>query len=316
MIAVIGATGIVGGMIARRLLVQGKEVRILVRNDSPSAQLAQEGRATSAESLIEAGAQPVYGDLRAPASLNAAVEGVDTVISTANSAGRGGDDNSQSVDLEGNRNLIEAARDAGVQHFIFVSAFGADPNNPVPFMQAKGQSEASLRESGMEYTILAPTPFMEIWAAVVVGMPALQGRPVTLVGECRRRHSFISNRDVAAFAAAAVDHPAARNQYLAIGGPEPLTWHDVVATYERALGRPIPVQFVPMGEPIPGLPDPMPWILAGMETYDSAIEMDKIARTFNVPLTTLETFVREQVASRTACLSLGPLGSWGSRNAV
>jgi len=299
MIAVIGATGVVGGMIARRLLEQGKEVRILARSNSVSAQLAREGRATSAESLIEAGAQPVYGDLRDRASLDAVVEGVETVISTANSAGRGGEDNPQSVDLDGNRNLIEAAREAGVRHFIFLSAFGADPNNPVPFMQAKGQSEASLRESGMGYTILAPTPFMEIWAAVVVGMPALQGQPVTLVGEGRRRHSFISNRDVAAFAAAAVDHPAARNQYLTIGGPESLTWRDVVATYERALGRPILIQFVPMGEPIPGLPEPMPWILAGMETYDSTIEMDEIARTFDVPLTTLETFVWEQVRSPT-----------------
>ena len=300
MIAVIGATGIVGGMIVRRLLDRGKEVRILVRRDSLSAQLALEGRATSAESLIEAGAQPVHGDLRDRASLDAVVEGVHTVISTANSAGRGGDDNPQSVDLEGNQNLIEAARDAGVQHFVFISAFGASPNHPVPFMQAKGQTEASLRDSGMEYTILAPTPFLEVWAAVVVGMPALQGKPVSLIGEGRRRHSFISNRDVAAFAAAAVDHPAARNQYLAIGGPEPLTWHDVVSTYERALARPIPVQFVPMGEPIPGLPDPMPWILAGMETYDSAIDMAETAHTFAVPLTTLETVVREQVASQTA----------------
>ena len=299
MILVVGGTGIVGGMITRQLLEQGKDVRILVRHNSPSAQLAKEGRATSAEELIEAGAQPVYGDLRDRASLDAAVEGVETVISTANSAGRGGEDNPQSVDLEGNRNLIEAARDAGVEHLIFVSAFGADPDHPVPFMQAKGQSEASLRESGIEYTILAPTPFMEIWAAVVVGMPALQDQPVTLVGEGRRRHSFISNRDVAALTVAVVDHSAARNQYLAIGGPEPLTWRDVVATYERVLGRPISVQFVAMGEPVP-LPDPMPWILAGMETYDSAIEMDEIARTFDVPLTRLETFVREQVASQTA----------------
>ena len=299
MIMVVGATGIVGGMITRRLLEDGKDVRILVRTNSPSEQLAQEGRATSAEELIGAGAQPVYGDLRDRASLDAAVQGVEAVITTANSAGRGGEDNPQSVDLEGNRNLIEAARDAGVGRFVFVSAFGADPENPVPFMQAKGQSEASLRESGMEYTIFAPTPYMEIWAAVVVGMPALQDRPVILVGEGRRRHSFISNRDVAAFAVAAVDHPAARNRYLALGGPEPLSWRDVVATYERVLGKSISVEFVAMGEPVP-LPDPMPWILAGMETYDSAIEMDEISRTFDVPLTRLETFVREQVASQPA----------------
>jgi uncharacterized protein YbjT (DUF2867 family) len=301
MIGVIGATGIVGGMITRQLLERGKEeVRILVRRDSPTSQLVQRGLATSAESLIEAGAQSVYGDLRDRASLAAVVEGVETVITTANSAMRGGADNPQSVDLEGNRNLIEAARDAGVEHFIFVSALGADPNHPAPFMQAKAQSEASLRESGMEYTILAPTPFMEVWPGLMVGMPALQGQPVTLVGEGRHRHSFISNRDVAAFAVAAVDHPAARNQYLAIGGPEPLTWRDVVATYERVLGRPISVQFVAIGEPVPGLPDPMPALLAGMETYDSAIEMDEIARTFDVPLTRLERFVREQVASQTA----------------
>ncbi len=64
MILVVGATGMVGGMVTRRLLEQGEEVRILVRRDSPSAQLVQQGLATSAESLIEAGAQPVHGDLR------------------------------------------------------------------------------------------------------------------------------------------------------------------------------------------------------------------------------------------------------------
>src|SRR5829696_226695 len=299
MILVIGATGVVGGMITRRLLDEDKEVRILVRRDSPSSQLVQQGLATSAEALIESGAHPVHGDLRDRASLDAALEGVDTVISTANSAGRGGADNPQSVDLEGNRNLIEAAREAGVGRFVFVSLLGADPDHPSPFVRAKAQSEAALRDSGTEYTIIAPTAFMELWVAMVVGMPALQSRPVTLVGEGRRRHSFVSNRDVAAFAVAALDNPAARNEYLAIGGPEPLTWLDVVATYERVLDRSIPVEFVVMGEPVPGLPDPMPEMMAGMETYDTAIEMEETSRTFGVPLTTLETFVREQVSSQT-----------------
>ncbi len=300
MILVVGATGVVGGVVTRRLWEQDEEVRILVRRDSPSAQLVQQGLATSAESLIEAGAQPVHGDLRYRSSLDAAVEGVRTVITTANSAMRGGADNPQSVDLEGNRNLIEAARAAGVEHFIFISLLGADLNNPAAFVQAKAQSESTLRESGMEYTILAPTAFMEVWPAMVVSMPSLQGQPVTLVGEGRRHHSFISNRDVAAFAVAAVDHSAARNQYLAIGGPEPLSWRDVVTTYEGVLGRSIPIEFVAAGEPVPGLPDPMPALLAGMETYDSVVEMEETSSTFDVPLRTLETFVREQVASQTA----------------
>jgi uncharacterized protein YbjT (DUF2867 family) len=287
-------------MVTRRLLDEDQEVRILVRRDSPSSQLVQQGLATSAEALIESGAHPVHGDLRDRASLDAALDGVDTVISTANSAGRGGADNPQSVDLEGNRNLIEAAREAGVGRFVFVSLLGADPDHPSPFVRAKAQSEAALRESGTEYTIIAPTAYMELWVAMVVGMPALQGRPVTLVGEGRRRHSFVSNRDVAAFAVAALDNPAARNEYLAIGGPEPLSWLDVVATYERVLDRSIPVEFVAMGEPVPGLPDPMPEMMAGMETYDTAIEMEETSRTFGVPPTPLETFVREQVSSHTA----------------
>jgi uncharacterized protein YbjT (DUF2867 family) len=299
MILVVGATGVVGGMVTRRLLDEDQEVRILVRRDSPSSQLVQQGLATSAEALVESGAHPVHGDLRDRASLDAALDGVDTVISTANSAGRGGADNPQSVDLDGNRNLIEAAREAGVGRFVFVSLFGANPDHPSPFVRAKAQSEAALRESGTEYTIIAPTAYMELWVAMVVGMRALQGRPVTLVGEGRRRHSFVSNRDVAAFVVAALDNPAARNEYLAIGGPEPLTWLDVVATYERVLDSSIPVEFVAMGEPVPGLPDPMPEMMAGMETYDTAIEMEETSRTFGVPPTTLETFVREQVSSHT-----------------
>jgi uncharacterized protein YbjT (DUF2867 family) len=300
MILVVGATGVVGGMIARGLLEKDKDVRVLVRRDSPSSQLVQQGLATSAEELIEAGAQPVHGDLRDRASLDAAVDGVQTLITTANSAMRGGADNPQSVDLQGNRNLIEAARAAGVEHFIFVSLLGADLNNPSPFVQAKAQSESTLRESGMEYTIVAPTAFMEVWPAMVVGMPILQGRSVTLVGESNRRHSFISNRDVAAFSVAAADRLEARNQYLALGGPESLSWREVVATYERVLGRSIPVEFVGMGDPVRGLPDPMPALLSGMETYDSVVEMEETSRIFDVPLTSLETFVREQVASHSA----------------
>jgi uncharacterized protein YbjT (DUF2867 family) len=300
MILVVGATGVVGGMIARGLLEQGKEVRILVRRDSPSSRLVQHGLATSAESLIESGAQSVHGDLRDRASLEAALEAVETVISTANSAMRGGADNPQSVDLDGNRNLIEAAREAGAGHFVFVSLLGAAPDHPAPFMRAKGQSESALRESGMGYTILAPTAFMEVWPAMVVGVPVLQGRPVVLVGEGRRRHSFVSNRDVAAFAVEAVGNPAARDRHLAIGGPEALSWHEVVATYERVLERPVPVEYVAMGEPVPGLPDPMPDMLAGMETYDSIVEMEETSRTFDVPPTRLETFVQEQVASQPA----------------
>lgn len=294
MILIVGATGIVGGMVARQLLEQGKEVRILVRENSPSEQMAPQGRATAAHSLIEAGAEPVYGDLKDEDSIRRAVQGVQTVISSANSALRGGEDNVQNVDREGNRRLIEAAAASGVEHFIFISALGASADSPNDFMRAKAETERRLRESGMDYTIVAPTAFIEVWPAMVVGMPALQGQAVTLVGEGRRRHSFISNCDVAAFAVAAVDNSQARNQFLALGGPQPLSWRDVVAAYERVLGRDIPVNWVAPGEPVPGMPDWKSALLAAQETYDSAVPMDETAAQFGVTLTSLEAFASQQ----------------------
>src|SRR5262245_19012112 len=132
MILVVGATGLVGGLITRRLLARGQPVRILVRAHS------------SYQSLEQAGARPVLGDLKDRASLDAACAEVDVVITTANAVQRGGADTLQTVDIEGNRNLIDAAQAAGVKQFIFVSALGVDIDSPVPIFHAKARSEAHL----------------------------------------------------------------------------------------------------------------------------------------------------------------------------
>jgi uncharacterized protein YbjT (DUF2867 family) len=285
MVLVIGATGQLGGLITRRLLERNADVRILVRPHS------------AYQPLVDAGAQPVVGDLKDRASLDVAMRGADVLITTANAIGRGGADTLESVDLSGNRDLIDAAQAAGVQQFIFTSALGATPDSPVPFLQAKGQTEAHLRASGIPFTILAPNLFMEVWIGGIVGLPLAEGHPVTLVGEGRRKHSFVSVEDVAAFAAAAVGHPAARNQYLPIGGPEPVSWREIVATCEQVLDRTIPVETVAPGELLPGLPPIMSSLMAAMEMYDSPLEMAETARTFGVTLTSVEDYVRRTFAA-------------------
>jgi NADH dehydrogenase len=290
-ILVVGATGQVGGMIGRSLLEAGHDVRILVRTGSNTLP------------LVEAGAQPIPGDLKEPASLAPALEDVDTLITTASAGARGGADTPQTVDLEGNRHLIDAASRAGVRQFIFVSTIAADEESPVALLRAKAKSEAYLRASGLEHTILAATVLMDLLLPLVVGGPARAGLPVTLVGAGRRRHSFLAARDLAAFAVAAVGHPAAINRRLVLGGPEPLSLRDVVASYERALGRPIPVQTIAQGELLPNLP-PAPGLaaaiseqLAALETFDSLIPMEETAHSFGVRLTFLEEFVRGEVAA-------------------
>jgi uncharacterized protein YbjT (DUF2867 family) len=214
MILVVGATGYVGGMIARNLLDAGQDVRVLVR---PGSEYGH---------LVEAGAQAVEGDLKDFDSLKPAVEGVQVVVTTANSASRGGDDTVETVDRAGNRNLIDSASEAGVEQFVFTSAQVANPESPVPLFRAKAETEQHLTSSGLTYTILAPNAFADIWVAGVVGGPAAAGAPVTLVGEGVRKHSFIVARDVAAFGSAVVGHPEAMNGRFELGGPQALSLRD------------------------------------------------------------------------------------------
>lgn len=288
MILVVGATGMLGGAIIRRLLERDEEVRALVRE--PSAE----------KTLKEAGAEVVVGDLKDRASLPPACEGIKALITTANSAGRGGDDNVDTVDLEGNRNLIEAASLAGVEHFIFVSAEGEDPDSPVPFLRAKGLTSRRLRDSGMTYTVLVPNLYMDVWVPLVLLAPVASGRPITIIGEGARKHYHLAVDDVAAFAVdAASGNPAARNRDLLIGGPEALSWRGVISTFERVHGVELEVHSLPPGAPMPGFPDAASGFMAGLETYDSAppISPEDAQNTFGVRLTTLEDFLRRQTTA-------------------
>lgn len=282
MILVIGATGQLGGLIARRLLLRGEEVRVLVRDPA----------APAARALSGAGALLVPGDLTDPASLRAACESVQGIITTANSMSRGGPDTIDSVDRHGNVNLIEAATGAGVGRFVFISALGADPHHPMPLLQAKGETEERLGQSTMDWTVLQPDFYMDMLPMAVIGAPALSGGTVTLVGEGRRRHSIIAMKDVADYAVAALHSDGAIGKVLQLGGPEAVSWRDVLKAFERHLGRKIPVGFVAPGQPIDSMPEMLAGLLAALETYDSPLDSSGLARRYSVVPTSLDDFVR------------------------
>jgi NADH dehydrogenase len=277
---VAGATGSLGGKIVQGLLARGQEVRGLVRPRSDAGALAR------------AGVQVVRGDVKDPPSLARACDGVDYVISTVSMSGRG-DDSPDAVDARGNQNLFDAARAAQARHVVFVSTIGASPESPVPVFRAKGVAEEHLKASGLAHTILQANAFMDTWFGMMVEAPRARGEAVTLVGESRRRHSFIAERDVAAFAVASLENPAARNATLTLGGPEALSFRDVVSAYEAATGSKIEVRTVAPGAPIPGVPEPVWAIAAALESYDSPIPMEETARAFGVKLTRAREFARE-----------------------
>ena len=284
MLLVAGATGSLGTRITKRLLDQGRPVRILVRPGSDPAALAA------------AGAEVAIGNLKDPASLERACVGVQTVITTA-SASRRGDDSIENVDRQGNLNLVDAAVRAGVRHMILTSTLAASESSPVPLFRAKAAAEARLRDSGIAWTVLQPNAFMDVWFGMLIEMPLFSGQPVTLVGESRRRHAFVDEQDVAAFAVAAIDHPAARNATIAIGGPDALTLRDAVRAYEDAGAPERPIRSVPPGDPIPGLPEPIWGLAAGLESFDSPVPMEETARTYGVTLTTVAAFARSRMSA-------------------
>lgn len=288
MILVVGSSGELGGLIAREAIARGLPVRALVRS------------VADAERLAAMGAEPVFGDLKDPGSLLAACRGVDTVVTTANTARREQPDTLETVDRAGNRNLIDAARSAGVDHLVFTSVNGVFEGHPVPFMAAKAETERALQDSGLTWTILAPEPFMETWLGMVVAGPALAGREVVYVGTGERKHSFVSIADVAAFGVAAISHPEARDRRLVIGGPDAVSLRAVVDAFETELGRPIPQRGVAPGEPVAGLPPSVAPLLIGLEMADSVVDCRGLASTFGIRLTPVAEYVRRVTGALTA----------------
>jgi uncharacterized protein YbjT (DUF2867 family) len=216
MICVAGATGFLGREICRRLTAQGRSVRALIRPTSdPDA----------VEQLRRWGAETVEADLKNRATLDAACRGAETVISTVTATrSRQPDDGIEATDQQGQLNLVDAAAAAGVRHFVYVSYSGGIDSDD-PLTRAKRAVEERVRGSGMGYTILRPSYFMEVWLSPRLGFDYANGN-VTIYGTGENRVSWISLADVAAFAVAAVDHP-------------------VVRIFEQAGGRAIEARVVP-----------------------------------------------------------------------
>jgi NADH dehydrogenase len=223
---VVGATGMVGFEICRLLRQADKPVRGLCR---PTA--APERR----KALAAMGVEIVAADLKDPVSLERASVGARTVLSTASSTlSRQAGDSIESVDLRGHLHLVQAARKADVEHMVFVS-FAKGPVD-FPLQTAKRAVENELISSGLGYTILQPTYFMEVWLGPALGFDAVKGA-VRILGTGEARTTWISYLDVARFAAAAVDNPRAAGRVLPLGGPEALSAHQVLGIF-RELGAP------------------------------------------------------------------------------
>jgi uncharacterized protein YbjT (DUF2867 family) len=234
MILIVGATGQLGCAVCRQLAAQGRAVRGLVRPHNVA----------KAEALRAMGVETVAGDLKDPASLAKACHGIETVISTASATlSRCAGDDIDSVDRQGQLNLVEAARAAGVRHFIFVSfpAFA----RAFPLQDAKRAVEARIQASGMAYTLLHPMHFREVWLGPSLGFD-LAGGTARLFGEGDGPVNWIALDDVRDAVAACVDNPRVANKTLPLAGVEALSQRQVAERFERHTGRPLTLQSMPL----------------------------------------------------------------------
>ena len=222
---VVGATGVLGRATTLELLRLGMPVRALVRQRAHAADLAN------------AGAQLVDGDLTDAASLELACRGAGQVFTAAHGLTGRGANRSVQVDDTGHSALIAAALGAGVRRIVYTSALGASASHPVDFFRTKHEIEGVLRESGLPFTILRPSAFMEWHVHRFVGQPLLEHGFTVLIGPAQKPRNFVAVRDIVPFALLALTGDALLGRTLEIGGPDNLSSRDVAVMYRERLRR-------------------------------------------------------------------------------
>jgi len=318
-VLVVGATGQLGTAVVRQLVARGRRVRALVRPSSDHAHLRISG------------VELATGDLRDRASLDRACQGATEVIATANAVIPRGRASFEAVEGQGYANLIAASGVAGVRRFVFMSVPVTPHDEQVPTFRLKRRIERRLLDSGLPYTVVRGSLFMDDWLALIGSSIPLRGaeaatlrRPFwfsrlflgavgTLVerrglalvpGSGRARHAFVALEDVAAFLVGAIGLPSARDTILEVGGPEVLSWDEAVAIFARVLGRPLRALHAPAGvfrlqqrllQPVSAQASNlmgMNWLVA---TTDSAYQMASLSREFGISLTSMEQFLRDKL---------------------
>jgi NADH dehydrogenase len=189
------------------------------------------------------GVELARGDLKDRESLRRACEGVRCIISTASMlVSRQPDDTVESVDGQGHTDLIEVAKASGVAAFLYTSVSGGI-DREFPFRNAKRDVERHLKKSGLSYTILRPTFYMEVWLSPIGGFDYANAR-ASIYGEGQHRISWLSQYDLARFALMCVDNAAAANVTFEVGGPDALSPLEVVTIFEELSGRRFNLEFV------------------------------------------------------------------------
>jgi NADH dehydrogenase len=290
-VLVTGGTGFVGGHIVHALRAREVPVRALVRDRRRGARLAAWG------------VELVEGDVTDPASLPAAVAGADAVVHLV-AIITGSRADFERVMAQGTRDLVLAARDAGVRRFVLMSALGVSEQTraTTPYFAAKWEMERTTKESGLEHTIFRPSfVFGKDGGVLPTFVKLARFAPVTpIIGPGTARIQPIWADDVAEYFARSLELPEAANRTFEIGGPDAPTWNEFWDRLKKVLGARRPSMHIPFGamrvqatllEKLPGAPITRDQ-LKMLELGDNVVTSPDAVETFALPLVPLEEQLR------------------------
>jgi NADH dehydrogenase len=290
-VLVTGGTGFIGPKIVNAVVDAGHWVRVLERKPGAwkkaglRCQEAAEGDVTDADSLQRAAA---------------GCEAVVHLVAIINGAPR----DFERVMEEGTRNVIAAAREAGMRRFVLMSALGTteETKDLVPYYHAKWTMEHDVKASGLEHVIFRPSfVFGDDGGALQQFRRIARLAPVTPIpGPGTQRIQPIWVDDVGAYFAASLEKPEAANRTFEIGGPDVVTWNEFWSRLKHALGARRPTMHVPMGlmraqavvlERLPKPPVTRSQ-LTMLEAGDNVVTNDDAVDTFGLPLVPLDEQLR------------------------
>ncbi|MEW6171779.1 MAG: complex I NDUFA9 subunit family protein [Bacillota bacterium] len=254
MILVTGGTGLVGRAVVKELLDSGFKVKCLVRNPE--------------KALLMLGEAPEYapGDITDYASVRKAASGAEGVIHLVATIRERGDRTFKRINVDGTVNTVQAAVDAGVKRFIHMSAIGVREGPAYRYAHSKWQGEEAVRNSGLDWTIIKPSliygpgfGFFDRMAQSVRTSPP----PFVAYPAGKTLFQPIAAPDVARCVVAALKKPDAVRRVYEIGGPEHLTYAEMLGIYLdvnriRRIKLPVPVFLLRLAVPLMEklLPDP------------------------------------------------------------
>jgi NADH dehydrogenase len=227
-VLVTGATGFLGRRVVQELLNRNYEVRCLVH--TPGRERIFPDRSVDVR----------YGRITDPETLESACQEVEQVIHLVAVIRQQRDASFDQINRQGTANVLAAAKEAGsVRHFIHVSALGAANNPHYPYLYSKWQAEQEVMNSGLPYTIFRPSlifgqgdEFINALAALVRVFPL-----VPVVGAGRNRLQPILVEDVARCLVLAADRDDLKSKTIEIGGPQQLSYNQIVGLVAQTMGK-------------------------------------------------------------------------------